>query len=156
MTSALAVVALSLAACGGHDGRMVNSKICVDFKPANTAQAGVPATANADAATPVDECVRRWAYSLAGARDSADVVAGAAVTACGAALSRWNQASLSQQAQVAAGGPAQALSLTTGEPTNAFAEHNIFAQGRALFYVVQARAGRCAPPPTVNGLPVGG
>jgi hypothetical protein len=131
---------------------MVNAKICADFKLANTAQPGTLAT---DAATPVNECLRRWAYSLAGARDRADVVADATIAACGAALTRWNQAGLAQDAQANAGGPVEALSLTTGQPTNALAEHSAFARGQALFYVVQARAGRCAPPPVVNGVPTG-
>lgn len=154
LTAALALAALGLSACNDHEGRMVNAKICADFKT-NTAQAGAPATAAADAASPVDECVRRWAYSLAGGRDSAEVVAEATVAACAPALSRWNQAGLTQQAQASAGGPVEPLSLATGEPTNPFAEHNAFAHGRALLYVVQARAGRCAPPPVVNGVPSG-
>jgi hypothetical protein len=66
-------------------------------------------------------------------------------------LSRWNQASLGQSANSGE----QALSLTTGQPTNPLAEHSAFAQGRALFYVVQARAGRCSPPPAKNGVPEG-
>ena len=151
LTGALALMALGLSACddGGH---MVNHSICMDFKTANGAPTALPA-AVVDAASPVDECVRRWSYSLAGSRDTADVVADAAVAACGATLSRWNQAGLGQQA--APGADAQALSLTTGEPTNALAEHNAFAHGRALLYVVQARAGRCAPPPATNGVPAG-
>ena len=152
---ALLTASLGLTACGGHNDRMVNSNICADFKTVNTAQTGVPAPAAADAATPVDECVRRWAYSLAGARDDASVVADATVAACAAPLTRWNQAGLAQQAQSGADGPVQALSLTTGQPTTALAEHSSFARGRALFYVVQARAGRCAPPPVNNGVPVG-
>ncbi len=155
ITAVVAIATLGLAACGDHDGRMVNHKICATFKAANAGQTGVPAmpAAATDAASPVDECVRRWAYSLAGATDTAQVVADAAVAACGAALTRWNQGSLSQQSQSAAG--AEALSLTTGQPTNALAEHNIFAHNRALFYVVQARAGQCKPPPAVNGVPAG-
>lgn len=154
-TAALAVAAMSLTACGDHDGGMVNAKICANFKVPITAQNGAQAAAASDAATPVDECVRRWAYSLAGARDSAEVVAGATVAACGAALSHWNQAGLSQQAQAGADATEQPLSLTTGQPTTPMAEHSTFAHDRALFYVVQARAGRCAPPPVTNGVPVG-
>lgn len=154
LTAAIALAAISLSACGDQEGYRVNAKICADFKNANTAQPGAPAVA-VDAATPVDDCVRRWAYSLAGAHDSADVVASAVVSACAGALSHWNQAGLSQQVQANAGGADQALSLTTGEPTNPFAEHSAFAQGRALLYVVQARAGRCAPPPVTNGAPAG-
>jgi hypothetical protein len=152
LTGALALAAVGLTACGGNGEHMVNSQICADFKATNTAQTGVPAAAAPDAAAPVDDCLRRWAYSLAGAGDQADAVADATVAACGAALSKWNQAGLAQQSQ---SGPVQALSLTTGQPTNALAEHAAFAHGRALFYVIQARAGRCAPPPTTNGVPTG-
>ena len=103
-----------------------------------------------DPAAPVDLCVRRWAYSLASSRDSADVVADAAVAACAPALAGWNQGSVG-----APEGQEQATSLTTGQPTNAMAEHANFAHGQALLYVVEARAGRCKPPAVVNGVPVG-
>jgi hypothetical protein len=152
LTGALALAAVGLTACGGHGEHMVNSRICADFKTTSTTQTGAPALAAPDAAAPVDDCVRRWAYSLAGARDHADVVADAAVAACGGALTRWNQTGLTQDSQ---SGPVQALSLTTGQPTNAMAEHSAFAHARALLYVVEARAGRCAPPPTTNGVPTG-
>ncbi|HZZ33141.1 MAG TPA: hypothetical protein VFE10_14230, partial [Phenylobacterium sp.] len=129
-----------------------NSKLCPDFRaPA----AGAPAVPT-DAATPVDECVKRWAFSLAGSRDDAEVVANAAVAACSAALTRWNQAGVNQPGQQdSAGAPAQTFSLVTGQPTNALAEHNSFAQRQALLYVVEARAGRCRPPPVVKGVPTG-
>lgn len=140
----LAFAALGLTACDDH-GFRANTGICADFK---TSQAQ---TAMNDAAAPVDDCLRRWAYSLAGGRDPADVVAQAAVAACSPALGRWSQATLNQQAP--SGG--EGLSLTTGQPTNPLAEHSAFANGRALLYVVQARAGRCAPPPTANGVPAG-
>jgi hypothetical protein len=155
MTAALALAAMGLSACDGHGDRMVNTKICADFSTAaNSAQPAATPITPADAASPVDECVRRWSYSLAGSPDRADIVANAAVAACGAALTRWSQAALSQPSQDAANGP-DALSLTTGMPTNAVAEHSAFAHGRALLYVVEARAGRCAPHPVANGVPVG-
>ena len=155
MTAALALAAMGLSACNDHGDRVVNTKICADFSTAaSSAQPGATPIAPADAASPVDECVRRWAYSLAGSPDHADIVANAVVAACGAALTRWSQASLSQPPQDAASS-ADALSLTTGMPTNAVAEHSAFAHGRALLYVVEARAGRCAPPPVANGVPVG-
>ena len=154
LTAALALAAMGLSACSDHDGRLAaNPRICADFKATSTAQAGVPAIAASDAATPVDECLRRWSSSLASARDPANVVADAAIAACGTALSRWNQTAIGQPGAVS--GSVQALSLTTGEPTNAMAEHSAFARGRALFYVVQARAGHCSPPPTTNGVPTG-
>jgi hypothetical protein len=142
----LALATLGLAACeNGHDG-MSNPKICADFKTAPGA------TAAADPSMPVEECTRRWAYSLAGSKDGAEVVADAVVAACAAQLSKWNQSALGQSA---AGSGEQALSLTTGQPTNPLAEHSAFAQGRALLYVVQARAGRCKAPPIENGAPTG-
>ena len=151
----LAVTAMILAGCDDHDGRMVNSKICADFAVSKAAPAGaVPVVT--DAASPVDECVRRWAYSLAGARDGADVVANAAVAACGAPLTRWNQASLDQPpAQDSSGAPIETLNVDTGQPTTAMAEHTAFAHRQALLYVVQARAGRCKPPPATKGAPTG-
>jgi len=148
LTVAVCLAALGLAACSEHRGRMAaNSKICADFKSGKAnpaALAGIPAEAQA-----VDECVRRWAYSLASSKDDADVVADAATFACSGPLTRWNQQSLGQ------GGQPEALSLTTGQPTNALAEHNNFARSRALFHVVAARAGGCDPPPVKDGLPEG-
>ena len=143
--AALAIAALGLAACEDRHEAMANPKICADFKT------NPGASAAADPSTPVEECARRWAYSLAGSTDSAEVVADAVVAACAPALGKWNQASLGQTAP----GAEQALSLTTGQPTNPLAEHNAFAQGRALLYVVEARAGRCKPPPVSNGVPAG-
>jgi hypothetical protein len=149
----LALAASALTACEDNGGSMVNSRICADFRaPA----AGAPAV-SVDAATPVDNCVRRWAYSLAGAHDTATLVANAAVAACEPALTRWNQEALNQQQtpDVQGGGPAETMSIDTGQPTNALAEHNAFAQRQALLYVVEARAGRCRPPPMVKGVPAG-
>jgi hypothetical protein len=158
LIATLAIAALGLSACDerGREDGMVNSKICADFKTTNTSQSSAPpATAANDPAAPVEECLRRWAYSLAGAHDSANIVGEAVVAACGSALTRWNQASLSQPSQLGENGPQQGVSLTTGQPTDPLAEHNAFVHARALFYVVQARAGRCAPPPVNNGAPVG-
>ncbi|MFD3265857.1 hypothetical protein [Phenylobacterium ferrooxidans] len=146
------MAALSLTACSDTDDVKVAKGICTPFAAtpaAATTTAGVPALAPAavaDGAGPVEDCLHRWAYSLAGAKDSAEVVAEATIAACSSALSAWNQASLSGPA-----GPSDAISLVTGEPTSAIAEHRNFAANRALFFVVQARAGRCAPPPPVKG-----
>jgi hypothetical protein len=139
-----------LGACSGHYGP-ANPKICATFhKPA----ANAPAPG--DAAAPTDLCVKRWAYSLASAHDEAATVGDAAVAACGSELSAWNQAAPDQTLQDSTGAPVQTLSLDTGLPTNAVAEHAAFARRRALLYVVEARAGRCNPPPVVKGAPAGG
>ena len=143
----LAVATLGLAACDERHEMAANSKVCADFKP--TAK-GAPIVAMDPGATPVDECVRKWAYSLAPSRDPADAVAEATVAACGSQLVRWNQASLSQP-----GADVEATSITTGEPTTPLGEQRAYSSARALFYVVQARAGACAPPPITNGVPDG-
>jgi hypothetical protein len=109
-----------------------------------------PAIASGRRRGPLDECTRRWAYSLASSRDDADVVAEAVVAACTPQLSRWNQQTLSQP-----NSEGEATSITTGQPTTPLAEHNAFSHARALFYVVQARAGSCPAPPVVNGAPEG-
>lgn len=144
--AALGLAALGLAACDDKGaGMAANSRICPDWKAAPAAGAV------ADGPAAVDECVRRWAYTLAPSRDDADAVAEAVATACVAPLQRWNQQALATPA-----GDAPSASIITGEPTTPIAEHNAFANDRALFHVVQARAGRCAPPPvTKAGTPEG-
>ena len=43
----------------------------------------------------------------------------------------------------------------TGQPTTPLAEHNGYAERRAIFYVVQARAGSCPAPAAKDGAPEG-
>jgi len=164
LTAALA--ALSLAACSNTEagGMAGNRNVCMPF-PAATANAPAsaspangqaPATAPplaGDPAATLEDCLHRWGYALAASRDDANQVATATVAACGAAISRWNQGTLASDE--GDGGPMQAPSLLTGQMTTPIAEHYLFAQGRALFYVVQARAGRCAAPPLSNGVLTG-
>jgi len=154
LAAGLCLAALSLAACDQHDRMTANRGICFDFGSAKTgaAPAATPASSTPAAGDPsaaLDDCVRRWAYSLAPSKDPAQAVSDAAVSACSTVLGRWNEQALGQAAAPAA------PSLTTGEPTNPLAEHNTFAHARALLYVVQARAGRCAPPPATGGVPQG-
>jgi hypothetical protein len=140
---AACLAAIGLTACSPTLKTGGNAKLCADFKQAKGPLA-------ADGAGPVEECVKRWAYSLAASRDDAETVADAAATACTVQLTRWNQQSLSQP-----GADGAAASLITGEPTTPLAEHNNFTRNRALFYVVQARAGSCPAPPITNGAPEG-
>jgi hypothetical protein len=84
-------------------------------------------------------------YALAGAGDDATTVADAVVAACSAPLSRWNQQALS--ADGAARG-AQPADRRKHQPDRRAQQ---LRQGRALFYVVQARAGGCKPPPKREG-----
>lgn len=145
IATALALATIGLTACNSPQQMGGNSKICADFKQAK----GIPIGA-ADGAGPVDECVKRWGYALASSRDDANIVSEAVVAACGTQLSRWNQQILSVP-----GADGESASLTTGQPTTPLAEHNAFTHNRALFYVVQARAGSCPAPPITNGVPEG-
>jgi len=154
-----AVTALGLSACDNAGGRGGSaSGVCKPFMTAANGNAStpqtnaaaptsvgvLPAAPSGDPSAAVDDCLHRWGYTLAASSDAANFVAEATVAACGTALSSWNQQALSSDN---AGGAVQAPSLLTGQPTNPISEHYNFAQGRALFYVVQARAGHCGPPP---------
>lgn len=133
---------LSLAACQDRGDRPV-AGLCKAFP-----EAAQPVEGGAAA---LEDCLHRWAYTMAGSRDDAGLVADAVAAACRAPLARWNQQSMAQAAATDA--PQEAPSLLTGQPTNPIAEHATFASDRALFYVVQARAGGCKPPPRKEGSP---
>jgi hypothetical protein len=162
----IALAAVSLAACsktqGGGMASGGDSRLCIPFATTTTTtttttngQAAAPVVAAPIAADPgvaVEDCLHRWGYALAASPDDANHVATATVAACGSSISRWNQQMLAGDE---GGGPPEAPSLLTGQPTTPITEHFVFAQGRALFYVVQARAGKCAAPPISNGRPVG-
>jgi hypothetical protein len=158
-----ALAALGLAACdnnGRSAGAGSASSICKPFTTTTTAQTttGSPTSipgaspnvlpaAGVDPSASLDDCLHRWGYTLAASSDPANFVADATLAACSTALSAWNQQSLSTDN---AGGAVQAPSLMTGELTNPLAEHHSFAEQRAMFYVVQARAGHCGPPPATT------
>lgn len=144
-TLIVATACLGLAACQGSDRRPM-AGVCKPF-PATAAQP----VAN-DGAAVLEDCLHRWGYTLALGRDDAGSVADATVAACNGPLSRWNQQTLGMAA--AEGAPQEAQSLLTGETTNPIAQHRSFAADRALFYVAQARAGSCKPPPRREGAPM--
>jgi hypothetical protein len=151
MGAAVALSACNSGATGG--GRGADSRICTPFPEATTAN-GQPASAAppADPAAALDDCLHRWGYTLAISSDDANPVAQATVAACTAQLASWNQQGLSS-GRAPGASPIEAPSLLTGAPSNTLAEHFGFAQSRALFYVVQARAGKCAAPRTRPGEP---
>jgi hypothetical protein len=162
---AAALAAVSLAGCSNtRSGGMASggdNRLCIPFTTTTTTttatngQTAAPVVAAPIASDPgvaVEDCLHRWGYALAASPDDANHVATATVAACGPSISRWNQQTLTASD---GGGPPEAPSLLTGQPTTPITEHYIFAQGRALFYIVQARAGKCAAPPISNGVPVG-
>jgi hypothetical protein len=136
---------------GGESISLAGGKYCTPFPSAsaatNAAAGLAPASVN-DPAVAFDDCIHRWGYVLAPSRDPADVVAQASVEACSTILANWSQQSSQQGNQQgepsgygSRGGPSAAQ---TPDPE---AQRMHAAEGRALFYVVQARAGGCAAPP---------
>lgn len=143
LIAAAALAAAGLAAC--EQGAKPVAGICKAF-PAAGAQ-----PVATDGAAVTEDCLHRWGYTLAASKDDAGSVADAVVAACSGPLSRWNQQALG--AAAAGGQPEQGQSLLTGETVTPIAQHAAFASDRALFYVVQARAGGCKPPPRREGQP---
>ena len=146
MRSILIVTAACAGLMGCQNGERTVAGICKAFPEA-------AAAAPADGPAALEDCLHRWAYTLAAGPDDAGMIADATVAACSGPLTRWNQQSLS----AAAAAPEQAqegLSLLTGQPSSPIAEHRSFAADRALFYVAQARAGSCKPPPRREGAPM--
>ncbi|OYX30450.1 MAG: hypothetical protein B7Y99_11665 [Caulobacterales bacterium 32-69-10] len=81
---------------------------------------------------------------MANADDTAAIdVADAVMAACTPALSRWNQSTLAAQP---AGTSDSAVSLVTGKIGTTPEDRYEMGRGKALFYVVQGRAGNCAAP----------
>ena len=79
-----------------------------------------------------DECIHNWAYRLSRSQDDAEAVVGAVIGACRTSIDR-------SATMVAAGDPeAERFYL---------AEFERSSRERALFRVVQARAGRCSLEP---------
>jgi hypothetical protein len=82
-----------------------------------------------------DECIHAWAYRLARSTDAAEAVVGAVLGACRTPIAR-------SATMVAEGDPeAERFYLAEFERTS---------RERALFRVVQARAGRCSLEPRAS------
>ena len=137
---------LALGACDRSE--RADAKICTPFKEAaapaaNPSDVASAPGAPADGASAFDECLHRWGYRLAKSEDSAEIAARAVVAACGEALSRWNTQALTQAGPT---GSQATLDLHTGRSTTMLEQRYAYAEGKALFYVVQGRAGNCAGP----------
>jgi hypothetical protein len=147
--------AVGLAGCNrqastnGGEITLGGGKYCTPFPSATAATnatAGLAPAAVSDPAVSFDDCIHRWGYVLASSRDPADVVAQASVEACSSVLASWSQqiSQASDNAAVDYGPRSRRESPQTPDPA---AQRMHAAEGRALFYVVQARAGSCTPPP---------
>jgi hypothetical protein len=128
---------------------LTGSKYCTPFPTASAAANATgglgSAVAATDPAATFDDCIHRWGYALAPSRDPADVVAQASVEACSTILANWSQQIGQQQGEPSGDGSRGGREAPQTPDPEAQRMHA--AEGRALFYVVQARAGGCAAPP---------
>jgi hypothetical protein len=156
--------AVGLSGCGPRgagDGQAATtaSGYCTAFRTTNAA--GAQNSAVADPSGALDDCIHRWAYVLSRGHDPADVVAHATLEACSANLAAWSQqaAGASQQDQGGQSPRYDRRGEAGGEATpNPMAQQMGMVDAKALFYVVQARAGNCELPPasSLPALPVPG
>lgn len=128
-TAVVAALALLATACGELKTSMAEAgggeSLCAPVPAARTDQA-----ANAyQQAVQRDECIHRWSYRFAKVPDSAESVVGAVIGACRAQIDR------------------SATMLGEGDDAAErfyLAEMEKAAKERALYRVIQARAGNCA------------
>ncbi len=148
-TAALLTGCNRQAVTAGGNISLAGGKYCTPFPTspaaANAASGLAPATVS-DPAIAFDDCIHRWGYVLAPSRDPADVVAQASVEACSSILASWSQ-QIGQAAQAEPTSYGARGRSETAQAPNPEAQRMHAAEGRALFYVVQARAGGCAAPP---------
>jgi len=155
MVAFATMAATGLSACNraagtSSDGIALTGggKYCTPFPStaaASNATTGLAPAANSDPAVAFDDCIHRWSYVLAPSRDPADVVAQASVEACSSILASWSQ-QIGQASQEPADYSPRGRSAAPQTP-DPETQRMHAAEGRALFYVVQARAGGCAAPP---------
>lgn len=136
---------------GGAHMALTGDSYCAPFRNTAGAAGGAIASASTDPAGAVDDCVHREAYALASDPEAADTVAQAVMNACSGVLTSWSQ-QLANQTQAVQPSPDQSPDQTGAAANPALAQKMGMAEGRALFYVVQARAAGCKPPPA-NTLP---
>jgi hypothetical protein len=125
-----------LAACGARP----DSRICTT--PATLIQ-----VAGRDPQQKSDSCVHRWAYRLARSNEAPAVVADAVMGACWDTLFPVVFASYdSARTNAPNNDPEVSLSMRTGREVPLGARVFEDQRAKALFHVVQARAGNCATP----------
>ncbi len=146
-------VALVLTACD----RPEDDRICQTPVAENVAQEWLK---DIDTADPVDRefarrryldnCMLKWAYRLAQSPDSAEIAAQAVIGACAGAVNHLNStAAAAKRADFAErypGIPPEWSSPRDGRDVTVQAYHYEVYPQKALFHVVQARAGHCDVP----------
>jgi hypothetical protein len=151
--SAAICCAVGLSGCvrqgDGADSHVASASTgyCATFK--TSSGAGAQNTPIGDPAAAVDDCIHRWAYVLSRGHDPADVVAHATMEACSTALASWNQQGMStaQPDQIDAPPRYARRGQASDQSANPMAQRMGMVNAKALFYVVQARAGNCELPP---------
>lgn len=128
-TAIAATLALLAAGCSELKTSMAEASggesLCAPVPPARTDEA-----ANAyQQAVQRDECIHRWSYRFAKVPDSAESVVGAVIGACRGQIDR--------SATLLGEGDDQAERFYLAEMEKA-------AKERALYRVIQARAGNCS------------
>lgn len=111
---------LAVGACDQLRQTGADDRICMMVPPLDIAAMPEPILAS-------EQCVHRWAYRLAGSPDPAPVVADAVLSACSDIILRY------------------AVTLEGDSDRNYEMVKN-WRREKALFHVVQARAGRCTIP----------
>jgi len=98
----------------------------------------------------LDNCTLKWAYRLARSPDAADSVAQAVIGACAGAVDYLNSAAVAAKradyAERYPGIPPEWTSPRDGRDLTVQAYHYEEYRQKALFNVVQARAGQCKVP----------
>lgn len=150
---------LACVALGACDQLRANRNICLPLMPEKADQEWLikemagkePARRQGAAERYLQGCVERWAYRLARSSDPANVVADAVMGACAADVARVaeaqvvlnvkNNKDLGLQADPSAG-----FYERTGKAAPVYAVFWDEYRARALYHVVQARAGDCPVP----------
>lgn len=88
-------------------------------------------------------CIQHWSYRLAKSSDPADVAARAAVGGCYDAISNWTNAVAVSERHFSSGREPMVVSDRTGAYVRPEVANREKLHDYALFYVVQARAGKC-------------
>ena len=128
-SAALAAFVL-IAGCDRHD-----PNICSTAPQLDPSGSTIGSWANADG------CIHRWAYRLAPGPENATLTAEAAVGACYDAIEKWTQKVLGYDDNLP-----PYREPVTGRMMDYRANMYQEARSYALFYVVQARAGKCKIP----------
>ena len=137
-----ALVVLFAAALVGCD-KLPDDRICTTPDPIAPVATGA---SRLDREGVAASCVHRWSYRLARSTDAASVVADAVMGACWDTIFPLAYATYEDNVSHGAEKPNITVSTRTGREILVGADVYEELHSRAVFHVVQARAGRCRVP----------